>query len=371
MTSSGSSTNPFHHHRKPQRRMDSSITVVHESGSDVTRTSEKVQVPGGELRTLVLCFDGTSNEYDEDNTNVVKLFALLKKNDFDQQLCYYQPGVGTWFEPGVVSPVFHWGAKWLDLALAWYLDHHVMEGYRFLVDNYRQGDKVCIFGFSRGAYTARALAGFLYKAGLLPRGNQAQVPFAYKLYKREDKEGVELCKGFKQTYSQDVKVEFMGVWDTVASVGIITKRTLPFTNSNKSIKTFRHALALDERRVKFQPNYYHRPAPNEQAAALDPEHGSYVKKRSGSESTSSTLPVEDEELEVPKCQFFGRIPRKSKTTKALIEAKKDGAVKARYVPENQLVRVVSEKGEVDDVLEVWFAGCHSGKLVPISHLAPS
>jgi uncharacterized protein (DUF2235 family) len=210
---------------------------------------------------------------------------------------------------------------------------------------------------------SRALAGFLYKAGLLPRGNQAQVPFAYKLYKREDKEGIELCKGFKQTYSQDVKVEFMGVWDTVASVGIITKRTLPFTNSNKSIKTFRHALALDERRVKFQPNYYHRPAPNEQAAALDPEHGSYVKKRSGSESTTSTLPVEADEPEVPKCQFFGRIPLKSKKTRAILEARKEAvnAIKERYIPEKNVLRGPSDKGEVDDVLEVWFAGCHSGE----------
>lgn len=87
-----------------------------------------------------------------------------------------------------------------------------MDGYKFIMRNWRVGDKICLFGFSRGAYTARALAGALYKVGLLPRDNEAQVSFAYKLYKREDKEGIELCKGFKETYCQDVKIEFMGVW---------------------------------------------------------------------------------------------------------------------------------------------------------------
>lgn len=86
----------------------------------------------------------------------------------------------------------------------------------------------------------------LHKVGLLPRDNDAQMPFAYALFKREDAEGLELCEGFKRTYCQDVKIEFVGVWDTVASVGVIASRTLPFTNSNSSIRVFRHALALDE-----------------------------------------------------------------------------------------------------------------------------
>ncbi|EAU86154.2 hypothetical protein CC1G_03365 [Coprinopsis cinerea okayama7 len=320
--------------------------------------STTMEAPHGQSlpkpRTLVLCFDGTSNEYDADNTNVVKLFALLKKDDFEQQLCYYQAGVGTWFEPGVVSPLFHWGAKMLDLAVAWYLDNHVMEGYRFLMDNYRTGDRICIFGFSRGAYTARALGGFLYKAGLLPRGNQAQVPFAYKLYKREDKEGIELCAGFKQTYCQDVKIEFMGVWDTVSSVGVFIKRTLPFTNSNRSVKTFRHALALDERRVKFQPNYYHRPTPKEDDSFTTEQ----VDHRKQGSSDSSTLAEDD----VPHCQFFGRIPSK-RSRKLKKKLKRAQAVKDLYSTAVNRAMVNDDSterlGPVDDVLEVWFAGCHS------------
>jgi uncharacterized protein (DUF2235 family) len=63
---------------------------------------------------------------------------------------------------------------------------------------------------------------------------------------RTDQEGKHLAAGFKQTFAQNVTIEFMGVWDTVASVGVVAAKTLPFTNSNTSIKTFRHALSLDE-----------------------------------------------------------------------------------------------------------------------------
>lgn len=96
----------------------------------------------------------------------MRLYGLLKKdNDFTEQLCYYQAGLGTWFNPGVVTPMFRWGAKILDEAFAWYLDTHVMDGYRFIMNNWKIGDKICLFGFSRGAYTARALAGALHKVG--------------------------------------------------------------------------------------------------------------------------------------------------------------------------------------------------------------
>lgn len=82
--------------------------------------------------------------------------------------------------------------------------------------------------------------------GLLSRDNPQQVPFAYKLYTRTDPEGVTLAAGFKQTFCTPVEIEFIGVWDTVASVGVISSPNLPFVESNSSVKTFRHALSLDE-----------------------------------------------------------------------------------------------------------------------------
>ncbi|KAJ7143597.1 hypothetical protein C8R43DRAFT_891445 [Mycena crocata] len=215
-------------------------------------------------RNLVLCFDGTAGQYDGYDTNAVKLFALLKKDDFRKQICYYQPGVGTYLNPSTISPVFEWVAKILDEAFAFYLNEHVMDGYRFLMENYHPGDKICLFGFSRGSYTARALAGMLHKArnyyslkssqvGLLPRDNQEQIPFAFKMYQKTSESGIKLAAGYKRTFCQNVRVEFMGVWDTVSSVGVVMGRTLPFTSANASVKTLRHAVALDEHRVRFLP----------------------------------------------------------------------------------------------------------------------
>ncbi|KAF9262999.1 hypothetical protein L218DRAFT_959827 [Marasmius fiardii PR-910] len=264
-------------------------------------------------RTLVLCFDGTSSEYDGDNTNVVKFFSLLKKDNCDEQLCYYQAGIGTYFDPGVVSPFLQWGAMVLDEAFAWYLSAHVTEGYRFIMQNYKPGDKICLFGFSRGSYTARALAGMLFKVGLLPRDNFEQIPFAYKLYKRTDDEGITLAAGFKKTYCSTVTVEFIGVWDTVSSVGVIMGKTLPFTNSNSAVRTFRHAVSLDERRVKFKANLYHRPT----ASGDDAGFTSKQRKRG-----------------------FLSLFRKAKNSR------------------KRLQDDIPPEDPSPDVLEVWFAGCH-------------
>jgi uncharacterized protein (DUF2235 family) len=104
-------------------------------------------------------------------------------------------------------------------------------------------------GFSRGAYVARALAGFLTKCGLLPKDNREQLHFAYELYVREDVAGIALADRFKKDFTRAVTIEFVGVWDTVASVGILRTLSLPFTDTNRDIKTFRHALSLDEVRV--------------------------------------------------------------------------------------------------------------------------
>ncbi|KZP18957.1 hypothetical protein FIBSPDRAFT_1045887 [Athelia psychrophila] len=299
-------------------------------------------------RTLVLCFDGTSDEYSDSNTNVVKIFSTLDKNKPGLQLCYYQAGVGTYFKPGVVSPLWGWLAKIADQAVAWYLDEHVMQGYTFLMQNYRDGDKICIFGFSRGAYTARALAGMLYKVGLLGRDNPEQVPFAYKVYKRSDDNGAVLAAGFKRTFARDVKVEFLGVFDTVSSVGVLVKKNLPFTAANSAVKTFRHALSLDERRAKFQPNLYHRPSPN---PAKDPQHASQVVphvsyfKRLGREMMA-------EGANIKKRLSFKRSPRTSSLSSDHSDMSKDEA------PADV---GLSEDAELDvtDVKEVWFSGCHA------------
>jgi uncharacterized protein (DUF2235 family) len=113
-------------------------------------------------RKIILCFDGTNNEYAATNTNVVKLYAMIDRSK-DDQIAYYQPGIGTSPPPGMWGKWKKWMVTRLDLAIAWLLEVHVTEGYRFLMRYYRDGDQIYIFGFSRGAYTARALAGMVQK----------------------------------------------------------------------------------------------------------------------------------------------------------------------------------------------------------------
>ncbi|KAF8224463.1 hypothetical protein L208DRAFT_1311097 [Tricholoma matsutake] len=206
-------------------------------------------------RTLVLCFDGTGDQFSTYNSNIVHFVSLLRKDDKSKQMVYYQAGIGTYMSPQVATPWMVKVSRALDLMVAWDLNAHVMGGYEFLMRNYKAGDRICIFGFSRGAYTARSLAGMIHKVGLLPADNFQQVPFAYKMYTRDDVVGWQQSTAFRQAFSVKVDIEFIGVWDTVDSVGIIPKR-LPFTTSNTIVRTFRHAVSLDERRAKFQVNLW-------------------------------------------------------------------------------------------------------------------
>ncbi|KAF8330873.1 uncharacterized protein EI90DRAFT_3016691 [Cantharellus anzutake] len=218
---------------------------------------EELETPKVHLgRTLILCFDGTANEYDDTNTNIVRLFSCLEKSH-PKQLVYYQTGIGTYTSTRFSTSIGQWISKTIDQGVALHLDDHVCGGYRFLQSNWNQGDKICIFGFSRGAYTARALAGMLHAVGLLPPSMPEQVQFAYKLYQNLGRGSVvssDPGRNYKRDFCRAVTVDFLGVWDTVASVGILVPRALPFSQSNSSIKVFRHALALDERRAKFIPS---------------------------------------------------------------------------------------------------------------------
>ncbi|KAK0448097.1 hypothetical protein EV421DRAFT_1889487 [Armillaria borealis] len=133
--------------------------------------------------------------------------------------------------------------------------------YHWLADHYQDGDRIFLFRFSRGAYQVRALAGMIQKLGLIFPGNIGLIPFACELYANRHRGkgkrtlGPTLSEIFKHTFSRQVKVHFVGVWDTVASVGLIQKSPLPLTTTAHHICTFRHGLALDEHRVKFLPTY--------------------------------------------------------------------------------------------------------------------
>ena len=144
------------------------------------------------------------------------------------------------------------------------------------------------------------------------------MPFAYRMYRRDDVKAMEQALGFKATFSRSVTIEFVGVWDTVSSVGLIIPRHLPFTSSSHIIRVFRHAISLDEHRAKFQINLWHRNAPNPREAKKDPENGSGVVGEMS--------------------------PRLG-----AVDFERAGAGLTREGPK-----------KLTDIEEVWFAGCHGG-----------
>jgi uncharacterized protein (DUF2235 family) len=204
-------------------------------------------------RKLILCFDGTNNQYAATNTNVVKLYSMLERSE--DQMAYYQPGIGTRLPAGVWGRLRRWVLRKLDLSIAFLLKDHVCNGYRFLMRHYRPGDEIFIFGFSRGAYSARVLAAMLYKVGLLTEGNEELIPFAWQMYKRE--RNYRTCFSFRRTFSRQVRVHFLGLWDTVSSIGWAwDPQHLQYTRQNRIVDVVRHAVALDERRAYFVQNLW-------------------------------------------------------------------------------------------------------------------
>ncbi|KZT03384.1 uncharacterized protein LAESUDRAFT_619831, partial [Laetiporus sulphureus 93-53] len=208
-------------------------------------------------RKLVVCLDGTKNQFGLKNTNVVQIYARIEKND--KQLTYYNSGIGTYANPSrhfSWALIKTWYSSTIDLAIAWDFQKIILAAYRWLSEHYRPGDQIFLFGFSRGAYQARVLAGMIETVGLIFPGNEEQIPFAYELYANEPEETTiaHLAGRFKRTFSHpDVHVHFIGAWDTVSSVGITRPRYLPNIRIVRHVCYFRHALALDERRVKFPP----------------------------------------------------------------------------------------------------------------------
>lgn len=133
-------------------------------------------------RNLIVCYDGTNNQFGPENTNVVRLVQVLDRDPLKQRI-YYDPGVGTLPEPGTWDKVSQWLSKVAGLAFGAGINWKVGEAYTYLINTWEPGDRVFLFGFSRGAYTVRVLAGLLFSIGLLPRGCENLVPYALRLYK--------------------------------------------------------------------------------------------------------------------------------------------------------------------------------------------
>lgn len=214
-----------------------------------------------EPRNLVVCCDGTSNEIVGNSTNVLKLYRIAEKDD--GQLVFYDAGVGSISSLPAWGRLLQKGKEVLGLATGFGLDDNILRAFTWLSQNYQAGDRIYLFGFSRGAYTVRALAGLIHMIGLLSPDQLHIARFALTAYKRAaEQDDLPIAWQFaRMTGAIDAPIHFLGVWDTVASVLVprpdrlylSSMQFLPYTKQNDRVRIFRHALAIDERRRMFRP----------------------------------------------------------------------------------------------------------------------
>jgi uncharacterized protein (DUF2235 family) len=239
------------------------------------------------MRNIVICCDGTGNEISENISNVLKLYRCLRKTDRTEprQLVFYDPGVGTLARPDPWHKLRQDFSAILGLATGYGLDDNVLAAYAFLVHHWQPGDRIYLFGFSRGAYTVRVLAGLIHKIGLITP-EQANLAgsglIAYKQFSSDEAPKLRAKYGSRAeavaaedaepspfdnaaqfariTSARWPTIHFVGVWDTVASV-IVPRpdrfywpslEELAFTLANPSVQIFRQAISIDERRCMFR-----------------------------------------------------------------------------------------------------------------------
>ena len=234
-------------------------------------------------KNLVVFCDGTGNRYGLSNSNVVKLYTCIQEDE--EQSSYYHPGVGTMGDPRKTTGVGKKISVLTGLAIGSGFLENLGDAYRYLMDEYADGDRIYLFGFSRGAYTVRALAGALYMYGLLCPGNEGHLPYLLDMFSDEShtaygrdytdmkvktyQEKTE-SKAYRDTFSRVVPIHFMGIWDTVSSLGLRNPIRLLFDGQNPVVRRVRHAISVDERRCFFQANLLGKPlAPSDTPVLVD------------------------------------------------------------------------------------------------------
>jgi uncharacterized protein (DUF2235 family) len=209
----------------------------------------------------VVCADGTWNKPESAgaNTNVVKLARAVAPADEagTVQVVYYHKGVG---ERGGLFDHLSGGAFGVGI------DENIEDIYLFLASNYAPGDELFLFGFSRGAYTVRSLAGLIRNSGLLMRQHMSHYKEAYALYRQRDDAShpnSDAAKAFRSRFAwQEQDIRFIGVWDTVGALGVPvtplrfwSKKRYEFHDVKLSshVSAAYQALAIDEKRKPFAP----------------------------------------------------------------------------------------------------------------------
>ena len=201
-------------------------------------------------RNLVVLFDGTWNN-ERSHTNVTRMREAIVSSGADdpKQPLFYDTGVGT-----------SWHTRLTGAAFGRGLSHNIRQGYGWLANRYRTGDAIYVFGFSRGAYTARSLVGLIRKCGILHSDDEAQVEAAYELYRDKDVAPDDgKAASFRAQHAREARVRFIGVWDTVGALGVPVSH-VPFsrdyyrwhdTELSKIVDYAYHAIAVDENREDY------------------------------------------------------------------------------------------------------------------------
>jgi uncharacterized protein (DUF2235 family) len=220
-------------------------------------------------KNIVVCLDGTGNEVKAKGaTNVFKIVELLELTDPSRQIVYYDPGVGTFAAPSAHGRAERGLSRLGGLALGHGIRQNLGEAYTFLMNNWQPGDKVFVFGFSRGAYTARALCGMLYRVGLLRPGSENLIPYAVRVYARRPgknsnltaPEGWDRMDRFAEALAVRPKpdslafpVDYLGVFDTVKATRFLGRDIRwPYTNQLPNVRVVRHAVSIDEKRRPYR-----------------------------------------------------------------------------------------------------------------------
>ena len=224
-----------------------------------------------DVKRIALFLDGTWNTVD-DNTNVWRMKSLCAKSS--EQLVYYSAGVGTQTGERITGGMFGIG-----------INEEVINAYQWLVENYEANARLFIFGFSRGAFTARSLAGFISKCGLLKPGSPVSLKQLYGRYRKGgtpksvralakvvDESQLSQEDKWIKKYSRPIPIWFQGVWDTVGALGVplpwfpkVSKSDFTFLETDLRINDTHayHALAIDEHRKAFAPTLWTKNTPKQ------------------------------------------------------------------------------------------------------------
>ncbi len=206
-------------------------------------------------KNIVVLSDGTAQEGGEGHdTNVYKLFKMLE-NRTPRQIVFYDRGLGT-----------DW-RKITGNAAGSGISRNIRECYRFIFEHFEAGDRLLLFGFSRGAATVTSLSHFIHCFGILPKSRPELIKRAWRIYRREDWLGA--ADFAARHHTMWTAVRFLGVWDTVSALGVpfpaidVVLDRLPFFRHrfhrfdlSEVVEHGRHALAIDDHRKTFHPELW-------------------------------------------------------------------------------------------------------------------